>query len=174
MTSDRGILDRIVHGLSRGGANVATCALVLIMATAVVDVTARSLAGRSVPGIVESAEVILVIGVFLGLAYAQRLKAHVATSVIIDRLPPAARRVLRSAGLLVVAAYVGGAAYVSALRAWQSFAGGEVRFGLMEIPQWPARTAIAVGFALLLLEVLRDLRRAIAGEAAEPQGVGFG
>ena len=69
------------------------------------------------------------------------------------------------AGLLAFALYAGWATVLSAGRAWDSFRGGEVRFGLIEIPQWPARLAIAIGFGLLFLEVLRDLRLTALGRS---------
>jgi TRAP-type C4-dicarboxylate transport system permease small subunit len=165
--------DRLTLRVSRFGANIATCALFLIMASATIDVASRSLGGRSVPGVLESAEIILVIGVFLGLAYAQRNKAHVATSIVIDLLPRSIARVMRATGLLIVAAYVGVAAWVSAERAWASIRSGEVRFGLIEIPQWPARAAIALGFAMLLLELLRDVFRALTGRADDETRAGM-
>lgn len=147
--------------LSLAGANTGTFALFLIMITVVVDVLGRRLSDRSVPGMLESAEVILVLGAFFGLAYAQRTKGHVATSLVVELLPRRAAQWLQSFGLAVLTLYVGCAAALSGARAWDSFKAGEVRFGLIEIPQWPARAAIAAGFALLFLEVLRDLRQAV-------------
>jgi TRAP-type C4-dicarboxylate transport system permease small subunit len=163
------MFDWITLQLSRVGAHVATCALFLIMLSATIDVSSRNLGGRSFPGVVESAEIILVIGVFLGLAYAQRTKAHVATSLIVDKFTPRLARLMRSIGLLIVAFYISLATWMSAARAWQSFVGGEVRFGLIEIPQWPARAAIAIGFGILLLEILRDLNNTLKGRThSEP------
>ena len=156
---DHGPADRRSSLLSKTGANIATVALFLIMVTTVVDVLSRSLFGRSVPGMIESAEVILVAGAFLGLGYAQRIRAHVSTSFFVDAIPRRAARFIKRTGLLILAFYVGWAAIVCVGRAWDAFQGGEVRFGLIQIPQWPARAAIAIGFALLFIEVLRDLRR---------------
>ena len=161
------MLDRLTLILSRFGATVATCALFLIMASATIDVASRNLGGRSVPGVVESAEIVLVIGAFLGLAYAQRTKAHVATSIITELFPAPFARFMRVVGLAIVSADIGRAGWVSTARAVASFESGEVRFGLIEIPQWPARSAIALGFALLLVEVLRDLVRTARGATAE-------
>lgn len=157
------MIERLIHRLSQISANVATFALFLIMIMVTLDVAGRNFWNRSVPGIIESAEVILVIGAFLGLAYAQRTRSHVSTTFIIELMPRALARVVKTAGLAVLALYVAFAAAVSAGRAWSSFVAGEVRFGLIEIPQWPARAAIALGFSLLLLEVLRNLWRVAAG-----------
>lgn len=167
------MIDRMTLSLSRFGANVATCALFIIMVSATLDVASRNLGGRSLPGVVESAEITLVIGAFLGLAYAQRTKAHVATSIITDLFPAPLAWFMRVVGLFIVAFYIGVATWVSTGRAFASFQSGEVRFGLIEIPQWPARAAISLGFALLLLEVLRDISRTVRGqvESDAPTGV---
>ena len=158
-TTKAGLLGAAERNASKAGANLATLAIVLIMIVTVVDVVTRGISARSVPGMIESAEIILVAAAFLGLGYAQRMKAHVSTSIFMDALPPAMAHILRRAGLLVVVVYATSATFVSARRAWDAFQGGEVRFGLIEIPQWPARAAIAIGFALLLIELLRELRR---------------
>ena len=158
-TTKAGLLGTAERNASKAGANLASLAIVLIMIVTVVDVVTRGVSARSVPGMIESAEIILVAAAFLGLGYAQRMKAHVSTSIFMDALPPAMARILRRAGLLVVVVYATSATFVSARRAWDAFQGGEVRFGLIEIPQWPARTAIAIGFTLLLVELLRELRR---------------
>ena len=155
-TTKAGLLGAAERNASKAGANLASLAIVLIMIVTVVDVVTRGVSARSVPGMIES---ILVAAAFLGLGYAQRMKAHVSTSIFMDALPPAMARILRRAGLLVVVVYVTSATFVSARRAWDAFQGGEVRFGLIEIPQWPARAAIAIGFTLLLVELLRELRR---------------
>ncbi len=166
MTAGRGRFDTTTGLLSHAGANLATLALFLIMVTTTVDVVSRNFFDRSVPGIIESSEVILVAGAFLGLAYGQRTKSHVVTTVLIERVAPGPARVLRIIGLLLLALYIGFASAFSASRAYQSFVGGEVRFGLIEFPQWPARAAIAVGFFLLLLEILRDLSNTARGRAS--------
>lgn len=158
-TRKEGLLDAAARNASKAGANVATLAIFLIMIVTVIDVATRGVSARSVPGMIESAEIILVAAAFLGLGYAQRMKVHVSTSFFIQALPPSVARILRRAGLGVVLVYVAGATVVSARRAWAAFQGGEVRFGLIEIPQWPARAAIAIGFALLLIEVVREMRR---------------
>lgn len=158
------MLSPLTSRLSRLGATIATCGLFVIMASATLDVASRNLSGRSVPGVVEISEIMLVIGAFLGLAYAQRMKAHVATSLFVELLPLMAARIMRALGLVIVAAYIGLAVAVSAQRAFASFQSGEVRFGLIEIPQWPARAAIAIGFALLLLEIIRDIGRVLSND----------
>lgn len=161
MTPDSSPADKALHALSHGSANIATLALFVIMLATTADVISRNFLDHSVPGVIEGSEVILVAGAFLGLAYGQRTKTHVATTVLIERLPSSLARALRAVGLLCLSGYIGLAAIVSAQRAAQSFSSGEVRFGLIEFPQWPARAAIAVGFFLLWLEVIRDLLKLI-------------
>ena len=120
-TTKAGLLGAAERNASKAGANLASLAIVLIMIVTVVDVVTRGVSARSVPGMIESAEIILVAAAVLGLGYAQRMKAHVSTSIFMDALPPAMAHILRRAGLLVVV--VGGHA---------ASASGETR-GLEEI-----------------------------------------
>lgn len=143
--------------VSRLLAGAGSIALFAIMAMTAADVLNRALRGTSIPGVIESSEVMLVFGAFLGLAYAQRAKTHVSTNILIERLPARLATVFRVLGLVILAAFVGWAAYLSGLRALDSFRTGEARFGLIEIVQWPARAAIALGFGALTAEVVRDL-----------------
>ena len=139
---------RSASNASKMGATLATLAIVLIMTVTVIDVITRSVSDRSVPGMIETAEIILVTAAFLGLGFAQRMKTHVSTSVFIDALPSSASRYLRQAGTIVLALYAAGAAAISAQRAWFAFRGGEVAF--------------------LLVEVLRDLRRSPRAQTNRP------
>lgn len=142
---------------STAGDYIAVTGVVVIMFATCADVFRRTLTGRSVPGVVEGSEVMLVIAVFLGLGYAQREKVHVATSVVTDRLPDAVSRTVRIAGILVAICFLLWLVYATGERAVQSTRTGEYRFGLLQVPIWPGRVAITVGLALLTAELVRDL-----------------
>lgn len=66
---------------------------------------------------------------------------------------------------------VGWMVLVTADRALASFEVREFRFGLVRVPVWPARIAIAVGLAAYLLELvirLIDDTRAALGKGPAP------
>lgn len=131
-------------------------ALVLVlMALTVVDVTARKLAGQGIPGVIEYAEILLVMVVFFSLASGQVGGVHVKTSVLTSRLGPRARRWVHYPPAVLGMAVVATMIVISAFAAWQSYQSGEYRFGLAQVPIWPARAAVTIGLTMFLFEYVR-------------------
>ncbi|UOM36577.1 TRAP transporter small permease [Acuticoccus sp. I52.16.1] len=142
---------------------LSTLCVVAVVGLVVLDVAARNLAGASVPGVLEVTEVTLVAIVYLGLAMAQRRQEHVSLSMVVDRLGGRWQRGAHFIAILVclgVTLWFACAAWDAALTA---FARGEYRFGLVAVPIWPARFAIAIGLTVLILELLVDLKRILNG-----------
>lgn len=162
---------RVVHGLTQAMAFLAVFCIVAMLIAIVADVTRRSLAGKAVPGVVELGEVAMVVIVFLGLGFAERRGAHVAMTLVVRKLAPRTAAIVNGLGLLLVVVVVGWMVWVTADRALDSFAVKEYRFGLVRVPVWPARIAIAVGLAVYFLELvfrLIDDVRAARGKVPPP------
>lgn len=136
--------------------------IVVLMLLTAVDVLKRSLGDGGVRGTIEITEVVLVIAVYLGMIGAEISGSHIRTSVLIDRLPTRAGGALASIALLIGNVIVALMAFETTLRAWQSVDVGEYRFGLLEVPVWPARIAIALGLigllAALILRLIAEAR----------------
>lgn len=126
----------------------------LIMLGIVADVVRRSITGRSIPGMVEMVETFMAVEVFLGLAHAEATGVHVRMSLATNVMPFAMRRVVKSFGMAVCMVGSVWFAWASTLRALEATAVGEVKPGLLRFPVWPARWAIAAGFAVLAFEYL--------------------
>lgn len=151
-----GTLGRV---MSVGGA-ISAC---LIMVLMTVDVGYRNFFNQSIPGTFEVVEVALVLAVFLGLATAERTGAAVRVTLFTALLPDRAAAVVRLFGLLVSLTIVAWFAYASIDKAMTSYAIGEYKRGIISFPMWPGRAVIALGFSLLVLElVMGVLRRVIA------------
>ena len=156
----RRVVDRLSHLLSI----VAGVALFLLMAITGTDVLRRALIdGRSVPGAIEYAEIILVGLVYLSLAQTQRSDGHISVAVMTARLPPRFARALTTTGLLVVTLVLGWLVVASAGVAWRSWNTGEFRMGLAQVPIWPARALIPLGAFFLLLQTLYSAADALGG-----------
>lgn len=132
------------------------CIFILILLTAV-DVSGRLLRNRPVPGIIEFAEVLLVALIWLGIAQAQRTDAHVSVTLLVSRLPRRVSLAVRAAGLTVMLVIVVWLSVLAIQQAEASVASGEYRWGLMRVPIWPARIAVALGLLALLLETVISL-----------------
>lgn len=143
---------------------ISAVATLAIMVLIVIDVVSRMLGRGSVPGLLEMSEVALVFLVFCGIAYGLQTRAHVAVTLVTSRLPEKAGRIIVSIGLIVLTAVLVWALWATTNTAIQSTMRGEVRFGITQMPIWPARIMIPVGLLVLIGEVLIQLRAVLNGE----------
>lgn len=151
---------RVRHdALTRIANWAAGIAIVLIMVGTCTDVTLRAVANSGIAGVVESSEILLVATVFLGLAMMQAEGRNVATHIVVDRLGPRTRRALAIGTTIVSLLFTTSLAWSAVDRAIESIASGEYRFGLVPVPLWPGRTAMAIGSVLLALQLVRQLVR---------------
>jgi TRAP-type C4-dicarboxylate transport system permease small subunit len=141
----------------------------------VLEVILRDAFETTLGGTIEISEVLLVFLVFIGMSYTQHVGGHVATDLLTARVPIPVARVFRFVGLMVAVVVLLWAAQATAVRGWDSMQTGEIRFGIREVPIWPARLIIPVGFFLTALETLfaasdtlrRDWRPSTAGGGDE-------
>ena len=138
-------------------------ATLAMMVVVVLDVSGRALFNAPIPGANESAELLLVGMIFLGLAAAQRQRQHFAIEIAVQHLPPAAKRWVTLGGWLVSLAIVGLLAWLSAKQAWASMLRAEASYGTISFPIWPARMVVAFGLGLLALQLAVDSLRLLRG-----------
>jgi TRAP-type C4-dicarboxylate transport system permease small subunit len=129
----------------------------VLLAANFLDVLFRTLGIGFVRGVFEWTEMFLPALVFLALAPAQRAEKHVAVDLVTILLPSRVSAALQSIGLLVIAGCLAWWAFAAGVVGWSSFKRGEYRFGLVEVPLWPARLVIPVGVAVTLIWVLLQL-----------------
>ena len=139
--------------MTRWMAILSVSCLALMLLLTIADVIRRTFMGRSIEGVNELGEVMMVAIVFLGLGFAESRGAHVSMTLLARRLLPRGAAALQALGILLVACVVAWMLFVTADRAFQSYLAHEYRFGLVRIPIWPARTCIAVGLAAYLAEL---------------------
>lgn len=145
---------RAIRALTKLCAYVAAAIIIFMMVSTVADVGRRLILGQPIPGVIEVGELLMVGSVFLGIAYTEARREHVAVDLLIRRLSPRKAAITQLLGLLIVIATLIWMIVVTASRAWVSVETGEFRFGLVKIPVWPGRVAIAVGLITLLLELI--------------------
>lgn len=151
------IVDRLETGITRVGMVFATLAgvgILVLMLLTVVDVSLRETRGRGVGGVTEASEVGLVIVVFLGMTAAQMSRAHISTPMVLSRLPSRVGHALRAFSLLLAGVFVVWMTYRTLLTGLDSYARGEFRYGIVNVPIWPARLVIPVGLAGLAIALI--------------------
>lgn len=131
--------------------------LVLVLSViTVVDITFRKLGLGSVPAALEISEMLLVVCVFSAFGAAMRTRTHVATSVLTERISPKARRILHIIAASIISIMLVALVVATSQEAYKSILSGEFRFGLVQVPLWPAKLAAAVGMAIFLFEFVRS------------------
>jgi len=153
----------------------ASCGAIIMLLMSL-DVFNRLVTGGSIRGAFETVETLVVLMVFLGIAYAERSDAHVRVRLLTGRLPRSIGEVVRLFGNTAALSIVMWMAYATTQVAQLSVATGEFRMGLVNFPVWPARIAVAVGFWLLTLELalttVRTLRRVRHDDEQQPTASG--
>jgi TRAP-type C4-dicarboxylate transport system permease small subunit len=134
--------------------------LALVVMT-LVNIFMRNAGSGGVPDSVGWGEVGVAAFAYLGLAYTQRLDAHVSTVVVVRLLPADWQRYIRIFWMTVICLLMLWVGFETTGSAIESTERLEARFGA--VPVWPAKIAIAVGMWLLLLELLVQLLDTILG-----------
>ncbi|MGI9301666.1 MAG: TRAP transporter small permease subunit [Gammaproteobacteria bacterium] len=137
-------------------------ALLLMMIAGATDVIGANLdlAGlqaRPVPAAFEFMATMMVVNVFLAVSLGQARRNHIRVEVIVNRLPPAARKfanILQYALSALLFALIAWFAWPAAMH---SFNVGEYAPGLINFPVWPARFILAIGTSLMTVQCLFDL-----------------
>ncbi len=147
---------------------VAAVGILALTAMTVVNVVWRNTMGGEPFDAVGLGEVGTAAIALLGAAHAQREQVHVRVTILVRLFPDRAAAATQAAWLAVAALLIGWVAFETALRAADSLATGEARFG--EILIWPARMALALSFTVLLLELLLQLTDAVRAVVGQPRG----
>lgn len=150
-------MKRLIRSIATLFAIVAALCVLAMMGMTVADVTARAVTGRSVPGAQEITEQLMVALVFLGMAFAYHRHEHVAVTIVTRALPLRPRATVRVLGRVILLGLVVWMIWMTGEGAWRSYVRGEIRFGLLQVPVWPARAAIPIGLAAFALSILSDM-----------------
>ena len=159
--------DRVLYALEVAFAAVAALLIATGVVSVVVEVTARAVADRSFPIVLDLNAIFVLYVPFLAGAYVLRRGGHIT----VDLLVPRAGGMLRRLGDSFVA-LVGIA--VSAVITWfgagltlEAHRRGLSTLGIVRIPEWCVIGAIPLGAALFTLEFLRQFLHAVTGRRVE-------
>lgn len=131
--------------------------LLVVMVAIGIDVFLRNVRGAPLGGVVEYSEVGLVVLAFLAIGVAQQHDGHIAVTSVFERLPELGQRIAHVVVTLVGVAVCGVLFWYSLQLAITAVQTGEYRLGAARAPMWPARAAVAAGFALWGAQLLSRL-----------------
>ena len=153
------MLDHIIVALG----TLSAVLIMLIMFLSSADVTSRYLLGAPIKGAYELNEIFFLSAALLGVAYAQKYKAHVNVELLVSHLPKRIAVSVETCMLFVALVTYAIVVWMSSLEFLNSWTTNEFRWGLIAIPLWPARLMVALGFTLLCCrfigEIVINIRR---------------
>ena len=169
---------RVMRLLDAVGVVVSGALVVFLMFLSVFDVAMREWGSRGISGTIEWTEVLLVIMVFAGLGPAEVGKAHIRTPLVTNRLPDKWAHAVRALAQVFGAIFIGWLAFEAFSEAQLAIDVHELKIGVVEVPVWPAKVAIAVGlFVMCVVMVCRvflhldDLKRGVPARDEEFEGL---
>jgi TRAP-type C4-dicarboxylate transport system permease small subunit len=137
---------------------VLSCATIgIMMFSTTIDTILRYLFNTPIPGIFELNEVILVVCVFMGLAWCQAQRGHIRVIMLLVRLTPRKALVLDTIVWVIAFAFV----MILAIETWHdavyAYSIKMFRWGKVQMPIWWARALVPIGLWLLCIQILLDI-----------------
>ena len=121
------------------------------------DVVGRYFFNNPIPGTTEIVKCMIIIIVFLGLAYTFQQERHIRTVLILDRMPPAQKRWVEIIACLIGIGVFTLLCITSIEAAWDSIEAGEYDGVQVRVPVYPTRLAVALGSSLLVVQSVINL-----------------
>jgi TRAP-type C4-dicarboxylate transport system permease small subunit len=153
-TEDRPhFIRRVIEKTGDVLAVVAAGALSLIMLVMAVDAIGRKLRGP-LPGGYESSMALMVLVMFLPLAFGERRKANISVDLVSRLFPPKLRTLLEAIGAIFGVAIFVLITWLGVGAAWYSTSVGETWPGIVSYPVWPFRWIVPIGSFVAALQFL--------------------
>ena len=156
--------EKAIALISRILNNIGISFLMLLMLLITADVFLRAFFRRPILGTNELSEFMMIIVVYLAMAYTQHTKSHVSVDLVISRFPQRVQDVVDTCIYLL-------SLFICSLITWRAFADINRLISInrvsdvLNVPVVPFQTVMAVGFFLfslvLLLDFIHTLRKAI-------------
>ncbi|HEX6318473.1 MAG TPA: TRAP transporter small permease [Burkholderiales bacterium] len=155
MASKRSWFDALIDALALAAAALLCSLVVLIL----VDVAARYLRLFSIPWSFEATEYMLYAITFLGAPWVLREEGHIAIELVVERLAPAARRVVRRVADVLGATVCVVLFFYACRVAWRSYESATLVHKSFVFPEWWVYAGMPPVMLILLGVYLRWLVR---------------
>lgn len=134
----------------------------------VCDILLRRLAGVSIPGTLDFGGFFMVMIVFFGIPYAQKVGGHMRLVVVLERLPVKAQKYANLVTGMIVASTAAVLTYRTFIYAWDAWRSKDVAWVAgLDLPLWPIQAIAPFGMGVLAIELLTELVRGFRAESRE-------
>ena len=104
---------------------------------------------------------------FLAMAQTFRRGDFVRVLLLLDKLPPRARRAFEIVSLVIALAFVAFLSWAAANFVYESWAFDDIANGMIAMPLWIPQSTFVAGTLLLLLELVDELIQVLRGGAPQ-------
>ena len=130
------------------------CLLTIII---LIDVVGRYAFAHPLMGGTELSQSALVLFVFLGLTYTQTLHRHIKVSFVLERISPKWEKRSEILNLAMGAILLGLLAWQAFINGMQSYQTWETGQELLDVPIFPIKFAVFLGFFLFSLQCILEI-----------------
>ena len=136
---------------------VAGASIVVMIFSTTIDTTLRYIFARPIPGVFELNEVILVVCVFMGLAWTQIERGHIRVILLLRKLPPKWTVVIDLVVWILCFVFLIIIGIQSSREALHSYHIREFRWGAVQMPIWWAKALVPIGCWMMCGQLLIDI-----------------
>lgn len=141
-------IEKILEAISVAAAWTGAAAVLTMAILGGLDVFSTVFAGRPLAATVETTEALMVFSAFLGLGLLHKRRAYIAVDLLRERSDLPVRRALDILSLLLMASYFGLIAWRGWINAFDSLSFREYSNGLIRVPLYPSKFALAFGMTI--------------------------
>lgn len=140
---------------------LSTGVILAVMLFVCAEVLLRYVFNSPIPGHLEIAELFVPVIVFLAIAYTQSQNGHVGMTLVVENLPPRAKRIAEILAFAISMITYGILTYFSAKHAYRGWLYDDVTMSPPYFPTWPSAMVVPLGMFLcsvrLYLQMLREI-----------------
>ena len=168
-----GAMDRFLFRVEQAFALIAAICIFALMMIAVFQIVARKIFNAPLFGYIDMVEIAMTTFAFLGVAYAERLGAHIRMEILIGMLKGRAQWLAEAVGVLIALLVMSILIYYGFQHGMRAYTSGDSTIDAM-YPWWPSKMMVPIAFSILWLRLLLSLVcyvRLFLHPDAEPIGV---
>jgi TRAP-type C4-dicarboxylate transport system permease small subunit len=149
--------ERILDVISTAAAWIAGIAVLIMALFGGLDVLSTVVLDRPISATVESTEALSVVAIFMAMGLLHKRRAYIAVDLLRESCGPGMRRALDIFSLLLMAFYFALIAWRGWESAFASLAVREFSNGLVRLPLYPSKFALAFGMTIAVLWCIVEL-----------------
>lgn len=147
---------KFLEGLSKWMGVLSSAITFVMMVLVTISIIARFVFNNPIIGVVETTELLMVVVIYLGLAYVQLNHGHITVEVVVSKLSKQRRLPVTVFSLLISIVFFGLLTWYGGEEAYDSVRINEVTGGSY-IPMYPSKIALAFGSLIMTIMLLSEL-----------------